>query len=392
MRNVLLIGILAGCRPDAGSPVYPEPEAYDPTASDPDFYGDDPYEEGDDRLSLGLFYEGGASVDLPVDDTTRHFYVYESTFAAVPSDDRVEGYVSDSIEPAGGAWWAGGVHWDVPEDLSSWDTLHLSLKSRDAAMEGMELGMNGGGTEARVGVDSFGFVADGTWQTFEVPLQHFVDGGADLSQVSVPLILAGEGAAAGTSMLVDDLYFTITGQGTEEPDFLAEDPYEEGEQRLSLGIFYEGGYSDVFEIDGETRHFYIFSNTFTIGSSDDRVEGLVSDRIETGTSAWWGGNVSWDEAQDLSGWDTYHIALKSDDVGMEQAALGMTGGTEARLSLSSLGFVADGTWQHLDVPLSDFAAEGAELSQITVPLLLVSEANTAGDVLFVDDVYLTAED
>lgn len=391
MRPLLFL-IFAGCRPDAGAPVYPDPSPYDPTAADPDFYGDDPYTEGDARLSLGLFYEGGASVSLPVDDTTRHFYVYESSFAAVPSDDRVEGYVSDSLEPSGGAWWGGGVHWDVPEDLSAWDTLVLSLKSRDPAMAGMALGMNGGGTEARVTVDSLGFVADGTWQRLTVPLQHFVDGGVDLAAVGVPLLVAGEGAAGGTSVLIDDLYFTQSGTGTEAPTFLGDDPYVEGEARLSLGVFYEGGASEAFEIDGETRHFYIFSNTFTVASSDDRVEGYVADRIETGTAAWWGGSVTWDRAEDLSAWTTLHVALKSADPGMEAAALGMTGGTEARLPLSTLGFVADGAWHHLEVPLADFADAGADLTQITVPLLLVSEDNTAGDQLLIDDLYLTAED
>ena len=33
------------------------------------------------------------------------------------------------------------------------------------------------------------------------------------------------------------------------------DPYEAGEKRLSLSIFYEGEYSDIVEIDNVTAHF-----------------------------------------------------------------------------------------------------------------------------------------
>lgn len=397
MRLPSAIGLLlvAGCRPEAPALVYPEPSVWDPTAADEDFYGDDPYVDGEQRLDIGVFYEGGSSEQLVVDDTTRHFYIYESTFSMSLSDDRVEGYVADRIEPTGNLWWGGGVHWDQATDLSAWTTLHFAAKSYDAELENVQVGMTGSGTEARVALRDLGFRADGSWQSFDVPLQSFANGGADLTSVTVPLLLLGEGAPSGTGLLLDDLYFVVgeDDEPIDTPEFLGDNPYDDGDERLSLGIFYEGGYSELRELDGDTRHFYIFSNTFTMASSEERVEGLTSDRIETASSAWFGGSVAWDVGEDLSAWDVLHVSVRSSTPTMEAVQFGLTGGgTEVRVPLAELGFQADGEWHTLDLPLSRFVEGGADLTDVTVPLLIVSEGNTEGDELFVDDLYFTVSE
>jgi len=209
MKRLLYMVVLVGCRPEAPELVYPEPGEWDPTAEDPDFYAADPYEEGDQRLDIGIFYEGESSDQIPIDDLTTHFYIYENTFDLAVSDDRVEGYVSDSLEPTGNAWWGGGVHWDQGTDLSAWTTLHLALKTRDAELATWSIGMTGSGTEGRVSLADLGFTADGTWQSFDIPLQSFATAGTDLTSVTVPLLLVGEGAPDGTGVLIDDLYFTV---------------------------------------------------------------------------------------------------------------------------------------------------------------------------------------
>ncbi len=396
--NALVPLVVAACRPDPGIPDYPVPQEWDIAASDPDFYGDNPYQDGDQRLSIGVFYEGGASVSIPLDDVVNHFYIYENTFVLSDSDDRAEGFVSNRIVSTGNAWWGGGVHWDQPIDLSDWDTLHVALKTRDASMATWSIGMAGGGNEGRVSLSSLGFTADGTWQVLQLPLASFVSAGVDLSLVSVPLLLVGDGAAADESVLIDDLYFTVggtsggEGETEEPPDFLGDDPYIDGDQRLSLGVFYEGGASEIREIDNDTRHFYIYDGTFSVTQTDNRVEGYVSDSLTTTGAVWFGGGVHWDTPEDLSAWNTLHVSLRSSSPSLEDAEFGMTGGgVEARVRLSSLGFVADGTWQTFDVPLSSFSDGGADLSAVSVPLLIVGEGVTLGDTLMVDDLYLTVE-
>jgi hypothetical protein len=200
MRFLPLLLLLLACRPDPGRPFYPTPEPWVDTA-DAFFPGPDPYEDGDSRLSLGPFYEGEYSDFLPADN----FYIYEETFAVYPTDDRVEGYSADIWQHLGKAWWGGGLHYDTAQDLSGWDTLHISLNSEELSL--VEVALNGG-AEARVNAADYGYTNDGEWHHLSIPMTAFTSGGANLAQVTVPLILIGAGGAEGDELIVDNLYLT----------------------------------------------------------------------------------------------------------------------------------------------------------------------------------------
>ena len=71
---VLMTLNLLACREDPGAPEYPDPAQSpgDTGSTDDDFLsGSEPYVEGEARLSVGLFYEGGYSDLLEVDDQTH---------------------------------------------------------------------------------------------------------------------------------------------------------------------------------------------------------------------------------------------------------------------------------------------------------------------------------
>lgn len=197
---------LAACRPDPGLPDYPEPEPWVPGGDD--FYPD-PLDPGEERLSIGLFYEGTATESVPVDDLDTHFYIYENTFSVETTDDRWEGYVADELVRGSLAWWGGGIHWDTPRDLSGWEALHLVVQSTDPV--DWEVGITGGGVEARVAVADYGLVADDAWHEVIIPLGDFE--GADLTTVTVALLLVGEGGEAGDRWIVDGVYYTRGGEG-----------------------------------------------------------------------------------------------------------------------------------------------------------------------------------
>ena len=201
----MILALLA-CRPDPGEPNYPDPGELTIDTNDEDFLrGDDPYEEGEDRLSIGIFYEGPVSEWVDVDNVENFFYIYEDSFSVTSSDDRVEGYTSDVLEVSKDTWWGGGIHWEgSPRDLSAYNTLNVSLKSD--ALEGLELGMKGG-DEAKVPVSDYGYVADGEWHHLDIPLADF--SGVVLAGVEIPLIIVAEGTPSGTTVLFDNLYLDV---------------------------------------------------------------------------------------------------------------------------------------------------------------------------------------
>jgi hypothetical protein len=196
--------LLLACRPDPGLPDYPAREPWVITGDD--FY-DDPYAEGEERLSIGVFYESVATESYPIDDSTTHFYVYSDTFSVTASDDRIEGYASDRINRGTQAWWGGGVHWDSPRDLSDWDTLHVAVQT--TTMTDWSIGLTGGGVESRVDVTDYGLVADGDWHVLDIPTADF--DGADLRSVTVALLLVGASGNTGDNLLIDDVYYTRGG-------------------------------------------------------------------------------------------------------------------------------------------------------------------------------------
>jgi hypothetical protein len=179
-----------------------------------------------------------------------------------------------------------------------------------------------------------------------------------------------------------------TGSGLPGPD-----PWKAGEDRLSIGLFYEGGASQIIEINDIDTHYYIYSNTYTTEPDlEDRVEGLQSDLILPTGVGWWGGGIHWDAPQDMSQWTTLWVSLKSGDAGFADIDLAMNDGAEVRLSVSDYGWLNDGEWQHLSIPLQDFVDGGIDLGTIEAPFVMVAEAGTLGDLLKIDNLYFTSDE
>ena len=210
---------VVGCRPEPGAPDYESQEQFDFDAQAgavETLEGPSPFVPGELRLSLGVFYEGGASQTYIVDGATRHFYIYQNeftsnaTFEQAFSEDRVEGVSSDQIEHQGDAWWGGGIHWDVPQDLSSWGTLYIHLKSEDDAFAEVELSMESGEADGvgTVFATDYGFENDGEWHQLEVPLSAFADSGVQLDDVSIPLRFGGMAGETGEFLYIDNLYLS----------------------------------------------------------------------------------------------------------------------------------------------------------------------------------------
>lgn len=192
-------------------------------------------------------------------------------------------------------------------------------------------------------------------------------------------------------------------------DFLeGSEPYLTGAKRLSIGIFYEGGYSERIELSAESlcldeartvaaRCYYIFEAgsalTYTQDTTSDRLEGTLADRFTLTGTSYWGGGVIWDEATDLSRWSTLAFSLKSSGSSFSEVQVTMQSGadevTAVAVDASDYGFASDGEWHHLTIPLDDFV--GLDLSAVRAPFVLGGTGNSAGDQLLVDEVYLTQD-
>jgi len=398
-KLLLLLLTLPACRSDVPNSAYEDQEKLDP-GTDPGTdgtngsAGPDPWEEGEPRLSVGTFYEGGSSQLIEVNGTNTHLYIYENTLTLETDEVHVEGASSHRITHSGGDWWGMGVHWNDPLDLSGWATLYVSFQS--TTFTEIEIGMNGATDDRHVvNATTYGYTNDGEWHQLAIPLTEFASNGLDLTAVSSPLSIGGAAANEGDFALIDNLYFTdeiVAGpnrgnsSNTTEPD-----PFEAGDSRLSIGVFYEGSSSELIKIDNTTTHLFIYENTLALSKDSDHIESDSSDRITHKGGSWWGMGVHWDNARDLTGWMTLHISFRSSDAAFADIDIGMNGAEDDRhvVKASNYGYINDGKWHTLAIPTADFIAAGLDLTAVGSPLSLGGGGGLNTETLLIDNVYLT---
>ncbi|RKH10175.1 hypothetical protein D7V97_14570 [Corallococcus sp. CA053C] len=213
-----LLLLLAACRPDPGPADYTD---QGPVGTDTDggtdpasqlLPGPFPYEAGQRRLMVGIFYETGRSEEVVLDNVDTNFYLYESTVYVESDPDRVEGKSADRIVQNGKPWMGFGVHWKAERNFDAWKTLHVSMKSADAAFANVKVGMSSGLAANEKGyqlaMSKYGWKNDGEWHHLAIPVADYTAAGLKLNAVSSPFTFAAEGGATGQSLLLDNLYFT----------------------------------------------------------------------------------------------------------------------------------------------------------------------------------------
>jgi len=228
-KHVFWVGFLlasslaSGCPGDLGTPDYSDQvglrDPVDPFPPVPP----DPFEPGDERLSVGYFYEGGWSVEIPINGINTNYFVFAVdadnivatlTYSQDVTSDRLEGLESVEISLNDQPFWGGGIIWDDPTDLSEWTWMFVGFKSSDPSFESFDLSLQSGEGEDPTGINppldprDYGYVNDGEWHFLEIPLQDAIDLGWDPSTARSPFIFSAPGGDAGDVLLIDNLYFT----------------------------------------------------------------------------------------------------------------------------------------------------------------------------------------
>ncbi|MEM9492021.1 MAG: hypothetical protein AAGC55_22940 [Myxococcota bacterium] len=179
-----------------------------------------------------------------------------------------------------------------------------------------------------------------------------------------------------------------------EPPLEGPDPYIEGETRLSLGVFYESGFSEEIPADGTRSNYFIFQEgaqlTYSQQPDELRIEGQQSDRITLVGTSFWGGGVVIDPPVDLSEYDVLAVSLLSSDIAEVNITVG-DAGLEVGMSAANYGYVNDGLFHNLRIPLSDYAEAGVDLSAVRLPFAIGAPGGDADAEIVVDDMYIEAE-
>jgi hypothetical protein len=196
-------------------------------------------------------------------------------------------------------------------------------------------------------------------------------------------------------------------QDQDEEFFLAgPTPFDPSQPRLNFGGI-EGRSTESIQTDGASRFFFLFdtagdgSGAFTVfaDSSTDRIEGFVSLLLEHQGTGFWGAGFFWYIAEDISEYENLYISAKSSDPAFADFDIRVQSGadrppnpeddevTEASVSASAYGYVNDGEWHNLVIPVADFEAQGVDFRRIRSPAFFNGGAGESGEALRLDNIF-----
>ena len=183
-------------------------------------------------------------------------------------------------------------------------------------------------------------------------------------------------------------------------------PFDPSQPRLNFGGI-EGASTESILVNNVTRFFFLFdtagdgSGSFTVFAdvSSDRIEGFGSQLLEHQGTGFWGAGTFWYIAEDLSQYENLYISAKSSDPAFDDINLSTQSGddrpddpsedqiTEGTVRASSYGYVNDGEWHNMVIPLADFEAQGVDFRSVRSPLLYGGGAGESGEQLRIDNVF-----
>lgn len=179
-----------------------------------------------DDVTLEGITAANIKQDFRVDDANHFLYIWDNTYASDnaigPNWNGEEGFIALTV---GNAGWSGcGFSGPAAKDMTAVTkdyTLHIAMKSNDAASH--IIGMGGpGGLEARINVGATAFVdgtktyqpytnfaRDGKWQLVEIPMSAYFDLGLRYPE-AVPayanVVYFLSGGTPGTKIAFDALF------------------------------------------------------------------------------------------------------------------------------------------------------------------------------------------
>ena len=208
--------VVFACGDDLGDPDYSDQVGILPP--DQKFEEPDPFQPGEERLSVDVFYEGGRSKTIKINGVRNNYFVFgllelgRDSFAQGLSRDRLEGEESYSVTLVGTPFWGGGVIWEEAINLSEWAKLFVSFKSSDPSFVSFEISLlyEAEGMERSVVINprDYGYANDGEWHSLEIPLVDAIRRGFDPTMVRSPFVIGAQGGVSGDQLLVDNLYLT----------------------------------------------------------------------------------------------------------------------------------------------------------------------------------------
>ena len=361
------------------------------------FFSKDHAEQGSfgvytERTSVrnGLTFQSGGSPDFAYGSAAA-LYTWNNMQPAANTGSPSEGQQSWSFDIAAGQWFGMGVflpnfrnmkhysdgllHFDIK--TTSTAPLRIGIKSSRAGEFFLPLGDAG---------DEFGFPRDGKWQTVAIPLNRFAN--IDFQTIHQMFMIAGDAPQTALTLSIDNVWW--------QPSAARPTPTQG-----NFGVYTESAAhrdGGVFAL-GDAGNFYIWEKTLR-QERGQPYEGRASKRLRSAPGVnWFGAAFTPNVKHDLSAYQSpaakLHFCLKTRStesflIGMKSGNIDGVGQKWIRFQPGQdpYGFVRDGKWHVIEIPMSDIATE-VDLSEVSQLFQILCRAGRISD-LEVDDICFLA--
>jgi beta-glucanase (GH16 family) len=320
--------------------------------------------------------------------TNAALYIWNNMSPATPPAPS-EGSQCWSFDIAGGTWFGMGVIVPNFRNMKNYADgyLHFDIKTTGAAS--IKVGIKSsraGEFWLPLGVDQtseFGFARDGQWHSVKIPLNRFAN--TDFRTVHQMFMIAGDPPASALNLSLDNIWW--------EPSVTRPAP-----AGGNFGVFTETAlHKTAGEFGlGVQGNFFIWENTLVAGVQSP-YEGSQSMSLQSAPGPTWFGaaftpNVKYNLtafnnpngklrfAMKTSSAVTFMVGMKSGNMdGVGQKWLTFQAGSDP------YGFVRDGQWHAVEVPVSDLGPE-VDFSEVSQ---LFQVLGTSGPIpgIELDDIY-----
>jgi hypothetical protein len=281
------------------------------------------------------------------------------TEAATPATPS-EGSACWTFDVGAGGWYGLGVFLPNFRNMKNYSDGYLHFDIQTTLTNPMKVGIKssrGGEFWLPLGNETaeFGFARDGAWHSVRVPLNRFAN--IDFNTIHQMFMVAADSASASTTISFDNIYW--------EPSAARATP-----ANGNFGVYTEDAvHKDAGEFAlGVDGNFFVWENTL-IPIAQNPYEGSESISLQSAAGLNWFGaaftpNVKYNLtafsypesklrfALKTSSTVTFQVGMKSGNMdGVGQKWIPFVSGSDP------YGFVRDGNWHVVEIPMSDFTSE-----------------------------------
>jgi hypothetical protein len=355
------------------------------------YYGDDRVETGNfgvftetTPVNYSLGYQTGTEPGFEY-GTNAALYLWNNMTPATSPPTPSEGPTCWSFDIAAGNWFGMGVFLPNFRNMKNYSdgTLHFDIRTTSSAP--MKVGIK----SSRAGefwlplTSEFAFARDGQWHTVNIPLNRFAN--IDFRTVQQIFMIAGDPPASAMNLSIDDVWW--------EPSVARVTP-----QNGNFGVYTETAANKTageFAL-GVQGNFFVWENTM-VPATQHPYEGAQC--ISLASAAGWTGlaftpntkyNLSafrypgckLEFAMKTTSTTTFLLGMKSGNMdGVGQKWITFQAGSDP------YGFVRDGQWHVVSIPMSDFSPE-VDLTAVSQFFEILSTAAAISNIEL-DDIHFT---